>query len=62
MAALITLAIIMTVLTGVAVGAFLKVSFAIRREDKRHSLSFDASNASERAARVLVGVNGSRWD
>lgn len=61
MAALIALMTV-TILTGVMVGAFFAISFAIRREDKRHSLPFDASSSSERVARALVGVSASRWD
>lgn len=61
MAAFITVAIVMAV-AGVVFGAFLTISFAIRREDKRRSLSFDASSSSERAARAFIGVNGSRWE
>jgi hypothetical protein len=60
MAALITL-VTVSILVGAVIGAFLKLSFAIRREDKRRSLSFDPSSASERAARAVVGVSGSRW-
>lgn len=61
MATFITIAIIITVITGTAVGVFLKISFAIRREDKRHSLRFDAPSSSTQAARSLVGVSRSGW-
>jgi hypothetical protein len=62
MAALVTLALVM-ILLGIAVGAFLKLSFAIRREDRlRGSLRFDAPDRSARAARSLVGIKSSRWN
>lgn len=61
MATLITVAIIMTVLAGIVLGAFLKLSLAIRSEDRsKWSLRFDAPTASTRAARSLIGIN-SRW-
>jgi hypothetical protein len=41
---------------------FLKLSFAIRREDKRRSLRSDAPSFSAKAARDLVGISSSRWD
>jgi hypothetical protein len=62
MAVLITIALV-TVLVGTVLGAFLKLSFAIRREDRsRGSLRSDASDSSAKAARSLVGLHGSRWD
>lgn len=62
MAVLITLALV-TIVIGCTVGAFLKVSFAIRREDRtRGSLRLDPPSYSARAARDLVGISGSRWD
>ena len=62
MAALVTLALVM-ILIGSTIGAFLKLSFAIRREDRlRGSLRFDAPDQSTQAARALVGISGSRWD
>jgi hypothetical protein len=60
MAALITLAIAAG-LFGVTFGAYIKICFAIRREDRAGSLHFDAPDTSARAARTLVGINGSRW-
>jgi hypothetical protein len=54
---LIALAIVL-VLIGGTIGAFLSLSFAIRREDRtRGSLRFDASTRSARSARTLVGMN-----
>ena len=54
---------IVTILMGVCLGAFLTLSFAIRREDRtRGSLRFDAPDSSTHAARTLVGVTSSRWD
>ena len=62
MAALITLAVV-AVLAGILIGAFLRISFAIRREDRaRGSLRFDPPTHSTWAARTLVGINSSRWD
>jgi hypothetical protein len=62
MAALITLTLV-TVLVGVTLCAFLKLSFAIRREDRsRGSLRSGAPNPSARAARFLVGMRSSGWD
>lgn len=61
-AVLITLAIVMG-LIGSTIGAFLSLSFAIRREDRtRGSLRFAPPSSSTRAARALVGMSSSRWD
>jgi hypothetical protein len=61
-ASLVVLVIIVTVI-GVCLGVFLTLSLAIAREDrKRYTLRFDAPNSTGRAARTLVGLNGSRWD
>jgi hypothetical protein len=50
-------------ITGTCIGAFLKLSFAIRREDRtRGSLRHDAPNYSAQTARDLVGISSSRWD
>jgi hypothetical protein len=57
MAAFLVVAIVITVLTGVVLGAFLNLSWAIVREDRRKwSLRFDAPTASTRAARRFVGI------
>ena len=61
MASLIVLCLV-TIIAGTCIGAFLKISFAIRREDRSKSLPFDAPSRSAAAARTLVGVNGSRWE
>jgi hypothetical protein len=56
--------VLFAIAVGVCLGAFLTVSFAIRREDRaaRGALQYDAPDSSTRAARTLVGLNGSRWD
>ena len=62
MAVVITLALVM-VLIGGTIGAFLRLSFAIRREDRtRGSLRLDAPTRSAQAARAFVGITSSRWD
>ena len=62
MAALIPLATA-AILLGVVVGAFLRLSRAIHKEDRfRGSLRFDAPSPSARTARTLVGFSSSRWD
>ena len=62
MAALIPLATA-AILLGVVVGAFLRLSRAIRKEDRfRGSLRCDAPSWSARTARSLVGFSSSRWD
>jgi hypothetical protein len=62
MAALVVV-ILVTIATGVFIGAFLFVSFVISRDDKsRGSLRFDAPNQSTRTARKLVGISSSRWE
>jgi len=54
---------VVTIIIGVCLGAFLKLSFAIRREDRsRGALRFDAPNHSAQTARTLVGMKSSRWD
>ena len=54
---------IVTILMGACFGALLKLSFAIRREDKRRgSLRRDAPSPSAQTARTLVGITSSRWD
>jgi hypothetical protein len=63
MAGFIAVVIIIAVVGGVMLGIFLRVSFAIRTEDRqRGSLAFDAPNSSARMARDLVGISGSRWE
>jgi hypothetical protein len=48
---------------GVLFGVFLRVSSAIKREDKAPgSLRLDAPNRSAQTARALVGMSSSRWE
>lgn len=62
MAALITIAVI-GFATIVAGGAYLKVCFAIRREDRtKWSLRREAPSQAAQSARDLVGISSSRWD
>ena len=62
MAALITISIIVA-MAGVVFGAYLKICFAIRREDrKRGALRLDAPNRSARRSRDFVGISSSKWD
>jgi hypothetical protein len=54
---------IVIVIAGMCLGAFLKLSFAIRREDRdRGSLELDAPSYSAQAARDFVGISSCRWD
>jgi hypothetical protein len=51
------------IIMGACIGAFLKLSFAIRREDRtRGSLRLEAPSNSAQTARDLVGISSSRWD
>jgi hypothetical protein len=62
MAALITITIVVAV-AGVLFGAYLKICFAIRRDDRtKWSLRRDAPNHSAQSARDFVGISGSRWE
>ena len=62
MASLVVLGVV-TIMVGICIGAFLKLSFAIRREDRTTgSLRVDAPSNSTRVARSLVGISSSRWD
>jgi hypothetical protein len=62
MASLVVLGVV-TIIVGTCIGAFLKLSFAIRREDRRRgSLRSDAASNSARSARTLVSLSSSRWD
>jgi hypothetical protein len=55
--------VVVTIFMGACIGAFLKLSFAIRREDRiRGSLRLDAPSFSAKTARALVGMSSSRWD
>jgi hypothetical protein len=54
---------IVTIIMGACIGAFVKLSFAIRREDRtRGSLRLDAPSVSAQTARDLVGISSSRWE
>jgi hypothetical protein len=62
MAALFILGLV-TIVMGACIGAVLKLSSQIRREDrKRGSLRLEASSSSAQIARDLVGLSSSRWD
>jgi hypothetical protein len=62
MASLVVLGVV-TIIIGACIGAFLKLSFAIRREDRlRGSLRLDAPNHTARSARSLVGMRSCGWD
>lgn len=55
-------AITVTVVSGVCIGAFIRLSLAIRSEDRmKWSLRLDAPSASAKAARSLIGVSESGW-
>ena len=43
------------VLEGAVAGIFLTISLAIRREDRAHSLHWDAPDGASRSARLMVG-------
>jgi hypothetical protein len=49
---------------GVLLGAFLKLSFAIRKEDRgrRGTLRSDAPSRSAQSARAVVGLSRLNWD
>jgi hypothetical protein len=62
MAALIAISVVVA-MTGVVLGAYLMVCFAIRREDRiKGSLRRDAADQVAQSARMLVGLNTSKWD
>jgi hypothetical protein len=61
MASLVVIALIV-IMAGALLGAFLKLSFAIRREDRRGTLRFDAPSRSAQTARDLVGLSRLNWD
>jgi hypothetical protein len=62
MAGLVVVTLVIIVM-GACVGALLRISFAIRREDRsRGSLRLDAPNNSAQTARTLVGFTSSRCD
>lgn len=61
MAALIPLAAV-AILLGVTIGAFLRLSLAIVKEDRTGTVRSDAPSRSAQLARTLIGINSSRWD
>jgi hypothetical protein len=62
MAGLVTFALALTVTSGILIGAFLAVSFAIRREDRRGSLTIAAPSRACQSARHVTGFHRLRWD
>lgn len=62
MAGFVTFAIILVVTCGGLFGAFLAISFAIRREDNHGSLTIPAPTRSCRNARHVAGYHRLRWD
>jgi hypothetical protein len=61
-ASLILIAVVVAV-AGVLFGAFLKICFAIRRDDRtKWSLRRDAPDQAAQSARDLVGISSSRWE
>jgi hypothetical protein len=47
---------------GIVFGAYISICFAIRREDRAHTLPYDPPNFTAQTARTLVGIDSSRWD
>lgn len=62
MASLVLVLVLIAIIAGACIGAFIKISLAIRREDRMRTLRFDAPDRSAETARAVVGVNGSRWE
>jgi hypothetical protein len=62
MASIVTFAFALLVTCGVLFGAFLAISFAIRREDKRGSLAISAPTRACQRARHVAGFHRLRWD
>ena len=54
MASLVVVALVITV-AGIAFGAFIAISFTIRREDRARTLSWDAPGRTARGVRGLTG-------
>ena len=62
MVSLIIIGVVVTMAGGLC-GAYLKICFAIRRDDRtRGSLRLDAPSQAAQSARDLVGISGSRWE
>jgi len=62
MASIVTIAIASAVAFGVLFGAFLAISFAIRREDKIGTLTGRAPSRACQSARHVAGFHRLRWD
>jgi hypothetical protein len=59
----LVIVVLVIIVMGVCLGALLRISFAIRREDRsRGSLRLDAPSYSTQTARALMGLTSSRWD
>ena len=56
MAVVLVILFATAVLAVVVARIFVTISFAIRREDKAHSLGWDAPNRAARSARQVVGM------
>ncbi len=61
MSTLITITLVLALAYGAVFGAFLTLSFAIRREDKRRTLAWDAGGRAEQSARSITGWHRARW-
>lgn len=61
MSSLVAIAIALFVAYAVLFGAFLAISFAIRREDGSGSLTGRAPNRTCQSARFMTGWHGSHW-
>lgn len=61
MAYLVTFVIALSVLCGVLVGAFLAISFAIRKEDKVGTLTGRAPSRACQRARHMTGWHRAHW-
>ena len=55
MAVVLVILFATAVLAGVTASIFVTISFAIRREDRAHSLRWDAPDRASRSARLVVG-------
>jgi Flp pilus assembly protein protease CpaA len=62
MAEFITFAIALVITCCVLIGAFLVISFTIRREDNRGSLTIPAPTRACRNARHVTGFHRLRWE
>jgi hypothetical protein len=61
MASLVTIAIALSAVSGVLFGAFVTISFAIRREDNVGTLTGRAPSRVCQGARLMTGWHRSRW-